>query len=321
MEEVTPEEEPTLSEEEVLSFIKNKYGKDITSLDEFTATPESSEGAVDLPEEVSAYLQYKETTGRGMSDYLIMNRNLVDMDGDTLLKEYLIDTEVDLDAEDVEDLLAEYDYDEDTDSDVEVRKIKRAKKRAIAKAKEYFAEQSKMYKEPTEMVSNAMSSEDAEGLEAYRQSIEDAKSAQEANELRSQAFSKATDNVFHSDFKGFDFDVDGNTLSFSVGTAEELKDIQSTPMNFINKFTGEDGTINDAAGYHKALAVAMNPEKFAQFFFEQGQANAKGDVLRTTKNINMSTRTAPEVSTTQGGLKVRALPTTHGRGLKVKTKS
>jgi hypothetical protein len=34
----------------------------------------------------------------------------------------------------------------------------------------------------------------------------------------------------------------------------------------------EDGLIEDAVGYHKALAVAMNPEKFAKFFYEQGKA-------------------------------------------------
>ena len=82
----------------------------------------------------------------------------------------------------------------------------------------------------------------------------------------------------------------------------------------------ESGSIKDAAGYHKALAVAMNPQKFAQFFFEQGQANATGDVLKSTKNINMSSaRTASEVST-KGGTTIKAVPSSHGRGLKIKSR-
>ena len=81
-------------------------------------------------------------------------------------------------------------------------------------------------------------------------------------------------------------------------------------------FMDENGVISDAAGYHKALAVAMNPEKFAQFFFEQGQANATDDVLRNTKNINMGTRTAPEVAS-KGGTTIKSIPTSHGRGLKI----
>ena len=32
----------------------------------------------------------------------------------------------------------------------------------------------------------------------------------------------------------------------------------------------------------------MNPEKFAKFFYEQGKADATEDVMRKTKNINMS---------------------------------
>ena len=35
-------------------------------------------------------------------------------------------------------------------------------------------------------------------------------------------------------------------------------------MNFVNKFLDDKGLLKDAEGYHKALAMAMNPEKFAQ---------------------------------------------------------
>lgn len=315
----TPAEETSISEEDVLSFLKNKYGRDVDSLDEYTAVPESSEDKVDLPEDVQAYLQYKQTTGRGMGDYLKLNRDLESMDGDTLLKEYLLDTETDLDSEDIADLMDEYAFDEDTDTDADVRKAKRAKKKAVAKAKEYFTEQSKMYAEPTESVAASISEEDSEAIAAYKQSVIDAQTTEEANNARSESFTAATDKIFNDDFKGFDFKIGEDTFTFTAGTAAELKEAQSTPMNFIGKYMDESGTVNDAAGYHKALAAAMNPEKFAQFFFEQGQANAKGDVLRTTKNINMSTRTSPEVST-KGGTTVKAVHTSHGRGLKIKSR-
>ena len=64
-------------------------------------------------------------------------------------------------------------------------------------------------------------------------------------------------------------------------------------MNFLNRFMNDDGLIADAEGYHKAIAVASNPEKFAQFFYEQGKASATDDVTRKMKNIDMSTRNAP----------------------------
>ncbi|MFM6923180.1 MAG: glycine--tRNA ligase subunit beta, partial [Polynucleobacter victoriensis] len=68
---------------------------------------------------------------------------------------------------------------------------------------------------------------------------------------------------------GFEFNIDERKLVFSPGDATELKKAQSTPMNFINKYVGEDGLMKDVVGYHKALAIAMNPDKFAKFFYEQ----------------------------------------------------
>ena len=57
--------------------------------------------------------------------------------------------------------------------------------------------------------------------------------------------------------------------------------------HFVNKFLDSNGFLNDAEGYHRSLAIAMNPEKFAQFFYEQGKSEATEDVIRKTKNINI----------------------------------
>ena len=202
-----------------------------------------------------------------MGDYMKLNRNFEDADPDTLLREYLSDTESDLDAEDIADLMEDYTYDEDVMSDKEVRKIKRAKKRAVAKFSRRLWLNSLRCMQNLQSVANAMSQEDSDALAAYRKSLAEAQSAQEANAAKSAAFDKATDAVF-ADFKGFDFKVGDNSYTYNAGSAEELRSAQSTPMNFIGKFMDEKGMTSDAAGYHKALVVAMNPEKFAQFFFE-----------------------------------------------------
>ena len=62
----------------------------------------------------------------------------------------------------------------------------------------------------------------------------------------------------------------------------------------------------------------MNPEKFAQFFYEQGKSKATDDVIRKTKNINMSERTAPEVSS-KSGLQVKSVSQPSSSGLKIKS--
>jgi len=80
----------------------------------------------------------------------------------------------------------------------------------------------------------------------------------------------------------------------------------------------EQGLIKDAAGYHRSLAIAMNPEKFAKFFYEQGQADATDSELRKIKNINMSDRKAPEVIN-KGGMQVKAVAPDSGRSLKIRS--
>ena len=44
--------------------------------------------------------------------------------------------------------------------------------------------------------------------------------------------------------------------------------------------------MNDATGYHRALSIAMNPEKFAKFFYEQGLAEGVENSVKKIKNIN-----------------------------------
>ena len=56
-----PEKEiPSLNEEDVLSYIKNRYNKQIDSVDQLFSEREQAE---DLPKDVSAYLKYKKETG------------------------------------------------------------------------------------------------------------------------------------------------------------------------------------------------------------------------------------------------------------------
>ena len=51
---------PEMSETDVLSYIANKYGEEVTSLDDFIVKRNSSE---ELPEDVKAYFEYKKETG------------------------------------------------------------------------------------------------------------------------------------------------------------------------------------------------------------------------------------------------------------------
>jgi len=317
--EETPEpvQEPAeLSEEDVLSYIGKRYGREINSLDELNAAREEAE---ELPEDVASYFKYKKETGRGIEDYVRLQKDFSAMNPDALLREYLTITEGEgLDPEDIDSLMEDFSYDEELDDESVVKKTKLAKKKTIAKAKKFFNEQKELYKQPLESRPAADSQSNNEELQEYRQYLESAKTQQQESETKRNWFLKESDKVFTDDFKGFDFVLDDKTVTFSPGDAQTIKKNQETPMNFINKYLDDKGLISDAAGYHRALSIAMNPDKFANFFYEQGKSEATEDVIRKTKNINMSERRAPEV-TNKGGFQVKSVNPDSGRGLKIRS--
>lgn len=313
--EEAPIETPELKEEDVLSYLGKRYNKEINSFDELMAQRAENEP---LPEDVEAFLKYKKETGRGIQDFLKLQEDFDSMNPDTMLKQYFMATEVGLDEEDIEAMMEEFAYDEDLDDDSHIKKAKIAKKKAIAKAKDYFNSQKEKYKQPLESRGSQVSDEEKEEFDAYKQYIQKAKTLEEENIRKRDWFLKKTDEVFSQEFKGFEFNIDDKKVVFSPGDATELKKLQSNPANFINKYLDESGMVSDAAGYHRALAIAMNPEKFAKFFYEQGQSDATDDVNKKIKNVNMSERRAPE-AISKGGMQIREVNPDAGRGLKIKS--
>ena len=304
-----------LSEDKVLKFLGDRYGREITSFDDLVTEKEVTP---EMPEDVAAYLKYKKETGRGIDDYVRLNRDFDSMNEDALLKEYYKATEDGLDNDDINIMMEDFSYDEDLDDESEIKKKKLAKKKILSKAKKYFEKQKEYYKQPLES-SGGLTSEQEEELGAYRKYIESAKTHKEETERRQTWFTEKTDQLFNSEFKGFEFKLDDKNVTFNPGSADELKKIQSNPMNFISKYLDDTGLLKDSVGYHKALAVAMNPEKFAKFFYEQGKSEATEDVMRKTKNVNMGERRTPEV-TSKGGMKIRAMSEPSSSGLKIKSK-
>lgn len=319
----TPNEEPQpqpdpvsteLKEEDVLSYISKRYNKEINSFDELV----SERSEEQLPEDVSAYLKYRKETGRSFEDFIKLKEDFDSMDPDNLLRNYLKSTQVGLDDEDIDVMMEEYSYNEDLDDDSTIKRAKLAKKKLVAEAKQYFNTQKEKYKMPLESRTADISPEEKEELQAYKQYISQAKTMEQEAERKREWFSKKTDEVFNNEFKGFEFKVNDQVLRFAPGDAVELKKAQLTPTNFINKYLDDSGMMKDAAGYHRALAVAMNPERFAKFFYEQGMAAATEDVNRKIKNINMSERQAPQ-STVKDGFQVKSVNPDSGKGLKIRS--
>mgnify|MGYP001408661537 FL=1 len=310
-------ESPTLKDEDVLSYIKNRYDKDISSVDDLFSEREQSDN---LPEEVSKYLDYKKNTGRGFEDFVKVNKQYDNLDDDQVLAEYYSLTESDLDKEDIHYLMEEkFSYDEDIDDEKDIKKKNIAKKRELSKAKTYLNELKEKYRIPLESSGNSISEEQIKEIEAYKSYIKNSQSANEIAQKKNEFFVKRTNEVFNPEFKGFEFEIGDKKVKYSYGDVNEMKSKQSDLNNLVKKYVGDDGLINDATGWHRALSAAMDPQRFASYFYEQGKADAIGDVTKKSKNVNMSIRQTPQ-SIGDTGFKARQVSDTSGRGLRIKSK-
>ena len=310
---------PELSDDDVISYIKKRYNKDINSVDELFAEKEANS---ELPEDVSAYLKYKQETGRGINDFYNLQKDIDDMDDNAVLANYYESTEEGLDSDDIQDIIEDkFSYDEDLDDEKDIRKIKLAKKRELSKAKKFLNEQKDKYKIPLESSGDGLSEDQQENIDAYKKYMEESKSVAEVNTKRYNSFLDKTESVFNNEFKGFEFSVGDKNISFKPGDAQELKNVQSDVNNFVNKFMDKDGLIADPVGYHKAFSVAMNPDKFAKHFYEQGVAATVDNVSRKSKNINMDVRQQSQ-SVSKNGITIRPMGSSNdsGRGLKIRSR-
>jgi hypothetical protein len=313
VDEPTPPQEAELDEQKVLSYLGKRYGREITSLEELS---QQREEEVEMDEEIKTYLKYKKETGRGFEDFKELQKDYEAMDSDELLRKYFLSTQEGIDEDDVDVLLDEFYYDEDIDDDSTIKKVRLKKKKAVNEAKKFFNEQKEKFKIPLESRTESSPAVDLEEYESYKQYIAQAQSFEEENKRKSEWFQQKTDELFNQEFKGFEFNIDDKKITFSPGDSTELKKTQSNPYAFISKYLDEAGMMKDAVGYHRSLAIAMNPEKFAKFFYEQGQAEAVDDLNRKMKNVNMSERRAPE-SISNGEFKIKAVNPDSGSKLKI----
>lgn len=309
-----------ISEQDVLEFFKTQKNHEFSSLDE-VLTPREVIKEPELPEDVRKYMDYKKETGRGYKDFLAFQESFEDKSEDQRLSDYLLATEQGLDKEDIEVLMAEFEYDEDIDDEDHVKKIKLKKKKAIAQAKDWFNQNKERYGVRDESSQSLVPEDEKEQYEAFKQYIESANTEKELVDRKREVFVQKTDEVFSQDFKGFDFEVGGKKITFSPGAPEDLKKSQLDTTSFVSKFLDENGMVKDAKGYHKALSAAMNPDKLAKFFYDQGAADAIDKHTKGIKNIDMGVNQARQSAASQSGFSVRAVNSEGDKSFKVKAKN
>lgn len=274
------------------------------------------ESKVVLPENVEKLVQFMEETGGTVEDYVNLNRDISKMDNTTLLREYYKNTKPHLDADDVDFLFNKnFAYDEETDEPSEVKAKQLAFKEELYNAQNYFnSSREKYYADLKLRKQESVAPEYAEAMEYYNNSKQQ---SEEYNNLQKE-FIEKTNKVFNDNFKGFDFKVGENKYRFKVDNTEKVKQYQSDISNFINEFLGDDGSVADAAGYHRALFAAKNADKIANHFYEQGRADAVKEAAKQAKNINMDPRSDNSTIKTEYGDKIRVVSGNSSDKLRIK---
>jgi len=271
------------------------------------AIAESETTGEPLPEGVQKLVEFMNKTGGDINDYVKLNRDIKEMDDSDVLNEYYKETKSHLTPEERSFLLEDnFGYDDSVDDEKDIRKKKIALKEQVAEARAHLDRQKSKYYEEIKAGSK-LTNEQQEAINFYHKYNKDSEEQKKLSEKSKRTFLNKTNSFFGQDFKGFEYNVGDKKYRFNVKDADKVKETQSDLNNFVNKFVGKDeSTIEDTEGYHKSLYTAMNADKIAKHFYEQGKADAIKNRIAKDKNINLEPRkTHGEVNV--GGIKVRAL--------------
>lgn len=324
--EVESQENKELELEGVLSFISKQTGREISSLDDLIQEKEIvKEIQAELDPEIEKYLQYKNETGRTMSDYIKLNKDYNDVPTDRLIAEYMADTNPHLDSEDIQFKMNQmFSFDEDDEDDV-VRDRKIKKKEYAANAVKYFDDQKEKYSTPLGSSDGRFSKEEVEEFNQWKQTREQSVQSEndklEDQKRRSQVFSKKTEELFSNKFEGFEFNLgEDKNVVYKIENPNDIREANSNIQNFIKSHLDETGALKDAKDYHTSLFTAQHYNDVAKFFYELGQAEALEADIKEAKNIDMSTRKqAPDVKQSDDVVAMEA-PKRRGGKLTIKSK-
>lgn len=269
-----------------------------------------------LPENVEKLVKFMEETGGSVEDYVRLNTDYSNVDEKTLLKEYYSRTRPHLDAEEIEFLIEDsFEYDEDIDEERDIRKKKLYYKETIAKAKNHLQSIKDQYYDEIKLKSNVTK----EQQEAYDFFNRYKKNENESKE-RHERFKQETKKLFTEDFKGFEYNLGDKRFRYTVQNGEQIADSQSDINNFIGKFLDKQGNVNDSKNYHKALYTAMNSDKIAQHFYEQGKADAIKEVMTNSKNPGLAQPRQTSGEVFINGLRVKSISGLDSSKLRIQTK-
>ncbi len=269
-----------------------------------------------LPENITKLVSFMEETGGTMQDYIRLNTNYDDVDRDVLVKEYYKSTKSHLSADEIDFMLDDkFAFDEDIDEERDIRRKKLAYKEEVAKARKFLKDTKDKYYDEIKLNSPKLSENQQEASNFFNRYKED----QKRNAANHEKFKANTNQLLNEKFEGFDFNLGDKKFRYGIQNPSQVAEKQSDLNNFIGRFLGEDGTIKDTAGYHKALYAGANADKIANHFYEQGKADAIRDVVNKSNNTSgVARKAAPTDAAKFGAYTVKSVSGADSSKLKIK---
>ena len=319
-EEVQPQgevqEELPVLEEVVEEQVEEQVEELVEEVEE--AIAEAQETGEPLPENIQKLVDFMNETGGDLEDYVRLNQNFDDYDNTALLREYYKQTKPHLNSEEVDFLMKDsFDYDEDVDEENDIRKKKIALKEQVAEAKSYLDGQKSKYYDEIKAGSK-LTSEQQKAVDFFNRYNKESQENEKRSKRATDVFMQKTNKVFNDNFKGFEYAVGDKKYRVNVKDIDKVKSKQGDINNFVKKFLNEQGTMEDAAGYHKSLYTAMNADAIAKHFYDQGKADAVKESVAKAKNVDMNPRQEHRAYEPQDGLKFKVLGDTKNRDFKFK---
>jgi len=300
----TQEEQPTLEEITEEEKVEEQAEELVEETKE--AIAEAQETGKKLPENIQKLVDFMEETGGDVQDYVRLNQDYTKYDDNTVLREYYKQTKKHLTDDEISFMMEDsFAIDEEVDEERDIKRKKLALKEQVADARAYLDGQKSKYYEEIKAGSK-LTQEQQKAVDFFNRYNKESEDNKKIVERQTKEFRLKTDNVFNTNFKGFNYDVGDKKYRFNVKNTNEVKETQSDINNFVKKFLNKNNEMEDAAGYHKSLFTAMNADAIAKHFYEQGKADALKTSIAKSKNVDMNPRQAfGEVEA--GGIKVKVL--------------
>lgn len=309
---VPPVDEPDeVDEPRVISFFEKKFGKKVENLEDLFKTPEPTvvEKEPELPQDVAAFYKYAKETGRGLSDFMKIQKDHRSMDHDQVLFEYYSVENPYLTPDEIRDEIRDqFGYDDQVDDERDISRKQRAKKIKVEEAINRLSSLKEQYNAPLESRGLDVPEEEKQMYEDFK-SFKETEAQHEAETAKKKdVFTQKTLDLFSPSFEGFEFKVgESNSVVYKPADAETLKRDQMSLGEFIQKrFLDENGYLKDATLFHRALSIAADPDRFANFFYEKGKTDFGSSLEEESKNLDLNPKRPVETVQTTG-FKVRAL--------------